>query len=110
MAIMERWVHQLKDHDAWDEIMVQEKQWVEIEQGLGGFPSKRHYQPLAGSEDSLKFIWEREWDSMSTMEQHYEKLATDESAAELGTKTKELVVSIRRELFSVRTLSSSKNT
>ena len=20
MAIMERWVHQLKDHDAWDEI------------------------------------------------------------------------------------------
>jgi len=37
MAIMERWVHQLKDHDAWDEIMVQEKQWIEIEQGLGAF-------------------------------------------------------------------------
>ena len=50
MAIMERWVHQLKDHDAWDEIMVREKQWVEIEQGLGGFPTKRHYQPLAGKE------------------------------------------------------------
>ena len=42
---------------------------------------------------------------MSTMEQHYEKLMTDENAAELGKKTKELVVSIRRELFTVRTLS-----
>ena len=30
--------------------MVQEKQWVEIEQGLGGFPTERHYQPLAGKE------------------------------------------------------------
>lgn len=42
---------------------------------------------------------------MSTMEQHYEKLMTDENAAELGKKTKELVVSIRQELFTVRTLS-----
>ncbi len=101
---MERWIHQIRDHAAWDEIMTHEKQWIEIEQGLGGFPHKRYYQPLAGSEDSLKFIWEREWDNMSTMEQHYGRLTEAEKSAELGEKTAQLVVHIRRELFFVRTL------
>jgi len=104
MAIMERWIHQMRDHAAWDEIMAHEKQWIEVERSVGGFPPKQYYQPLAGSADSLKLIWERQWDSMSVMEQHYEQLMAADKPAGLGDKTSQLAHSIRRELFFVRTL------
>ncbi len=104
MAIMERWIHKLRDHSSWDTIMDIEKKWVDVETALGGFPEKRYYQPLAGSEDGLTFIWEREWGSLSESEQAYEKLGNSADAKPLYDPTKELVASIRREFFDVKEL------
>ena len=104
MAIMERTIHDLKDHSSWDTIMVVEQKWIDAEKGLGGFPDKRYYQPLAGSDDILTFIWEREWDSLSEMEQAYEKLMNSEAAKKCIDPTKDLIASFRRELFTVKEL------
>ena len=104
MAIMERPIHDLKDHSSWDTIMVVEQKWIDVEKGLGGFPDKRYYQPLAGSEHGLAFIWEREWDSLSEMEQAYERLMKSDAAKKCIDPTKDLVASIRREFFDVKEL------
>jgi len=101
MAIMERWIHKVTEQSAWETILENEKKWDAIEERLGGFSRKRRYRPIAGAEDSTKFIWEREWESMTALEAGYKQFEGDDEVKELSKGLPNLIDSIRREIFEV---------
>ena len=74
MPILERRVQTI-ERGQWETYMAKEKMWAEIEERLGGFPTKRHYRPL--SDLGTTVVWEREWESMATMEAAYGKAGAD---------------------------------
>jgi hypothetical protein len=72
MAIMERHVQfKIKSEKTYWEW---EKSWEGVESRLGGFPPKRHYSLIAGSENQGTMVWEREWESMAVMDAAYTKM------------------------------------
>jgi len=97
MAILERRVQlKVKNEDTYREW---ERVWEGIERRLGGFPPKRHYFLLAGSEYSGTMVWEREWESFAVMEAAYNTMFTDPEARDLGSRGSEIVEGERLEYY-----------
>ena len=82
MAILERRVQlKVKSEQRYREW---EKTWAGVENRMGGFPPKRHYFLLSGSDLFGTVVWEREWESFAVMEAAYGRMFTDEEAQRLG--------------------------
>ncbi len=70
MAIREPVYHQIV-HGKWDDMMEIEKRWFAIVQEIGGFPMKRRHNQLLVV-TACRYIWERDWDSLTQMEAAYQ--------------------------------------
>jgi hypothetical protein len=81
MAMLERRIQKGAKEDEYREW---EKKWEVVEKRLGGFPTKRHYFLISGSDDFGTIVWEREWDSLAASEAAYNKLFEDPEASSLG--------------------------
>ena len=99
MAIQERRVQKgVKEEKAYLEW---EQKWETIEKRLGGFPTKRHYSLISGSDDSGTVVWEREWDNFAAMEAGYGKLWADPEAQRLGASAAGIYSGERIEYYAV---------
>ncbi len=99
MAILERHVQlKVKNDQRYHEW---EQTWEAVETRLGGFPSKRHYYLISGSDVMGTMVWEREWESFAVMEAAYEKMLTDEEAQRLGNSSNDLYEGERVEHYVV---------
>jgi len=98
MKCVERWIHKIAP-GKWDEWLEVEKKWDAIERRLGGFPAKRRYRAIFGSEDVNTFVWEREWESFPASEAAYGRMMDDPEAQKLGRDFALLVESKRGELY-----------
>ena len=81
MRVLERRI-QLLERGERDTYMAKEKQWQELEERLGGFPSKRHCVPLSNASGTT-VIWEREWESLAAMEDAYTRMGSDPESKKL---------------------------
>jgi hypothetical protein len=99
MAILERHIQlKVKSEQRYREW---EKTWEDIETRLGGFPPKRHYFLISGSDPMGTMVWEREWTSFAAMEAAYDTMFADEEARHLGDSFGELYEGERVEYYSV---------
>ena len=99
MAIQERRVQKgVKEQSAYLEW---EQKWEAVEKRLGGFPTKRHYWLISGSDDSGTMVWEREWDNFAGMEAGYDKLWADPEAQSLGASAANIYSGERIEYYTV---------
>jgi hypothetical protein len=99
MSILERRVQfKVKGGQAYREW---EKTWEAIETRMGGFPPKRHYFLLSGSDPMGTMVWEREWESFAVMEAAYDTLFTDAESQRLGETFGELYEGERVEYYVV---------
>ena len=99
MAILERRIQKVSKPEA--EYREWEKKWEAIEKRLGGFPTKKHYFLISGSDDSGTMVWEREWASMAATEAAYDKMFADPEAQALGDAAASMVGSERMEYYFV---------
>jgi hypothetical protein len=81
MRVLERRI-QVLERGEQDAYLAKEKQWQAIEERLGGFPSKRHCVPMSHPLGTT-VIWEREWESLATMEDAYTRLVSDLESKQL---------------------------
>src|SRR6185436_12113376 len=99
MAIQERRVQKgIKDEKAYQEW---EQKWEAIEGRLGGFPTKKHYYLLSGSDDSGTMVWEREWESFAAMEAAYDRLFAAIENQNLGASASSIYAGERTEYYIV---------
>lgn len=98
--IMERRLHKVV-HGKWAELMVEEKKFDVLESRLGGFPAKRRYRPLAGTESYNTFIWERDWESLAAAEEAYGRMGKDAETPKISESFSKLIEDGRSEWFSV---------
>ena len=97
MAILERRVQfKIKNENTYREW---EKTWEGVEGRLGGFPPKRHYFVIAGSENSDTVVWEREWESFAVMEAAYDRMFADSETQNLGQNAREIYEGERVEYY-----------
>lgn len=75
--------------------------WAEFEKRIGGFPAKKHYNMLSGPESVNTIVWEREWESLGTMEATYMKIMGGEFDA-LAGQGQAFMTGERIELYFVR--------
>ena len=76
----------------WMELEEIDKRYDEIEHRMG-FPLKKRYQCVIGSEDNNTLIIERQWDCLAVMESTYEKAlaeAREVAMTEMQTRAQEL--------------------
>jgi hypothetical protein len=97
MAVLERHIQTVRCGPAayWE----REKQFLAAEARVGGFPSKRYYNLLAGSDDSGTTVWEREWESFAVMEAAYNALFLEPGIQELGDGAPESGITERTEFY-----------
>jgi hypothetical protein len=82
----------------WAELEEIDKRYNEIE-GRMGFPAKKRYQCVIGTEDQNTLIIERQWDSMAAMESIYEKALADPEYQALGREVASIVQSSKVEVY-----------
>jgi hypothetical protein len=100
MAILERRV-QLKVRNE-KEYQEWEAKWKQLETRLGGFPPKRHYYLIAGSEAMGTVVWERDWASFAVMEAAYDRMFQDAEAESLGAAATDTYESERIEYYFIQ--------
>src|SRR5262245_44862224 len=98
MAILERRVQR---GVKWPEYGAWGKHWAELGARAGGFPSKRYYELISGSDDFGTFVWEREWDSLGASEEAYARLFSDPEAQQLGSTARDIYAGERAEYYQV---------
>jgi hypothetical protein len=97
MACQERRVQKgVKEENAYREW---EQKWEAVEKRLGGFPTKKHYSLISGSDDFGTMVWEREWDSLAAMEAAYDRLFADPEAKSLGSNAPSIYSGERIEYY-----------
>lgn len=97
MVFVERLIQQIRP-DKWTELEALDKKYNTVE-GRYGFPAKRRYRCLVGSDNSNTLIIEREWASLAAMEAAYEKLTADPEWRALGAEGFGIIESNRIELY-----------
>jgi hypothetical protein len=60
-----------------DEVLAIEKKFDALEAKMEGAPQKRRYWAGYGGLVAGTMVWEREWDSMASIEAYFEKTFTD---------------------------------
>jgi len=78
-----------------------EQKWETLEKRIGGFPTKRHYSLISGSDDNGTIVWEREWASLAAMEAAYDKMFADPEATSLLSSAPGIENGERVELYVV---------
>jgi hypothetical protein len=97
MAILERRVQlKVRNEQQYNEW---EAKWAALEARLGGFPPKRHYYLISGSEAVGTMVWERDWASFAAMEAAYDRMFQDGEAESLGSSAPALIESERIEYY-----------
>jgi hypothetical protein len=97
MAILERRIQKVVVKEA--EYRAWEQEWEVIEKRLGGFPPKRHYGLISGSDDFGTMVWERDWESFAAMDAAYTKLFDDSEGASLADSASATVSGERIEYY-----------
>ena len=82
MRIIERRTQKV-EKGGWDAYWAVEKQFDALEARMGGFPAKRYYHPM--EKYTTTIVWEREWESFTTMEATYEKEWADPEIGKIVT-------------------------
>jgi hypothetical protein len=97
MKVLERLVQHVYT-DKWAELEAIDKEFNVVE-AKHGFPHKRRYQLISGSDELNTLVIEYEWDSMASMETAYEKLMADPVYQSLGQRSNAIVRDNRMELY-----------
>lgn len=82
----------------WAELEEIDKRYSEIE-SKAGFPAKKRYQCVIGTEDSNTLIIERQWDCLAVLESTYEKVMADTEYQALQKEIVSIVQSNKIEIF-----------
>lgn len=82
----------------WPELEALDKKYTALETRLG-FPPKRRYHCMLGGHNTNTLIIEREWESMSAMEEVYNKAFDDSEYQALGEEGSSIVESTQIELY-----------
>jgi len=83
MQITERHIKKVRP-GKWSEIPQREEEFDAIERKLG-FPPKRHYRYLSGTQDYGTLVMERDWESFAAMESAYDRAMADPQWQALGS-------------------------
>jgi hypothetical protein len=97
MAFMERLIQQIRP-DKWTELEALDKKFNQIE-GRFGFPAKRRYRSVFGSEHGSTLIIERQWESLAAMEAAFDKALADPEWLALNAEGGAIIESNRQELY-----------
>ena len=100
MAIVERRIQTLHA-SKFEEFKTWEKKWSAIETKLGGFEPKRHMGSMFTPDQQGTTIWERNWESLASMEAAYGRMWNDTDAKALGAQSQTLVSFSRIEIYNV---------
>jgi hypothetical protein len=100
MAIVERRIQTLHA-SKFEEFKTREKKWSAIETKLGGFEPKRHMSSMFTPDQQGTTIWERNWESLASMEAAYGHMGNDADAKALGAQSHTLVSFSRIEIYNV---------
>ncbi len=82
----------------WDELEEIDKKCTELEDKLG-YPPKKRYRSLFGSNDNNVIIIEREWQSLSKMEKIMTKGFLDTELTKLNKKLESIIEWQKTELY-----------
>jgi hypothetical protein len=72
MHVIERMTQKIRP-GKWEEAAALERAWDAVEVKQGNVPKKRRYLSAYSGQPMGMFVWEREWDSMSALEQHWQR-------------------------------------
>ena len=86
--------------DKWAELEAIDKKFNVVEDRLG-FPAKKRYQLLSGSDEVNTLIIETQWPSMALLESTYEKAMADPEYQALQIGAIPIIKSTHWELYSV---------
>ena len=99
MVILERMTQHIYP-GKWAELEVLDKEYNAVE-SKHGFPPKKRYSLIAGSDEVQTLVIERQWPSLAAMESHYEKILADPAYQALQAKSLPVMRDNRWELYSV---------
>ncbi len=97
MIVVERMIQQIYP-DKWAELEAIDKKYNLAEARLG-FPPKKRYECLMGSNAMGTLIIERQWPSLAAMEAANEKGMADPEYQALRNETTSIVKSVHWELY-----------
>jgi len=84
----------------WDDLEAIDKRYTKLEEKFG-FPAKKRYQCVIGSEDNNTLIIERQWDGLAVMESTYEEAFADPEYQALGKEVGSIVQSSKIEIYTL---------
>jgi hypothetical protein len=84
--------------DKWAELEAIDKRYNVVE-GRLGFPPKKRYQCLAGSQDLNTLIVETQWPSMAALESTYERAMADPEYQALNKETASIIKKLYWEMY-----------
>ena len=99
MALLERHIQKIRASNL---IKEWEQSWIALEKRLGGFPDKRYYELVSGTDPMGTMVWEREWETFATMDAAYQRMFQDPEASRLGARAHEVITEERLEYYAVR--------
>jgi hypothetical protein len=99
MVAIERMIQKVYP-DKWAELEEIDKRYNAVESRLGFPPTKKRYRCMIGSHDSNTLIIERQWDSLATMEEAYDKASADPELQALWKETTSIIKSTQMEVYS----------
>lgn len=99
MALLERHIQKIRAPNL---IKEWEQSWIALEKKVGGFPDKRYYELISGTDPMGTKVWEREWENFAAMEAAYTKMFQQgPEANSLNARSSEFVTEERLEFYGV---------
>jgi hypothetical protein len=89
---------------SYEQAVALEKKYDALEAKLGNVPPKRRYTAWYSGLPLWTFIWERDWESLTAIENYYKAIWEDPEWVETMTSTDKVFGDAHFELFDVFTL------
>jgi hypothetical protein len=97
MIVIERMTQTIRNGKL-AELEALDKKYDPVESRLG-FPPKKRYRCLAGSQSWNTFVIERQWESMAALETTYERAMADPEHQALNQEANAVIKSVQVELY-----------